>query len=50
MTYSLIDKDGSKYIDPFTSKIAIFQDKKSAMMLSFMIFDQQNRELEIIEN
>lgn len=50
MTFCLINKDKSKYIDPFTNKIAIFQDKKTAFLTSFMLFDQQNIELKVCEN
>ncbi len=50
MSYSLIGDDGFYYIDPFTNEKAIFPDRKSALMLSMMLFDQQQRELKVIEN
>ncbi len=50
-TYSLKSKDdGILYRDPFTSKTAIFEDKKTALITSFMLFDQQGLKLEVIEN
>lgn len=49
MKYSLVSKEGELYIDPFTSKPAIFSDSRTAQMLAMMLFDQQNREYEVIE-
>lgn len=48
--FILVDKDGSKYIDPFTSKVAKFPSDKVALVTSFMLFDQQGRELSVQED
>ena len=50
MTFSLVDNDGEKYIDPLTYKVAVFQHHKTAMITSLMIFDQHNRQLMVIKN
>jgi len=51
LTYSLKEvKTDQLYIDPFTSKVAIFKDQKSALITSMMLMDQQNREFKVIEN
>ena len=50
MKYSLVSKEGDLYIDPFTSKPAIFEDKKTASMVMMMLFSQQNLEFEVVEN
>lgn len=45
--FILVDTDGSKYIDPFTSKTAIFESQNQALMISMMLFDQQQREFKV---
>ena len=47
MTFSLVDNDGEKYIDPLTSKTAIFESQNQALMVSMMLFDQQQKEFKI---
>ncbi len=49
MQFILVDKDGSKYDDPFTSKTAKFPNKQVALVTSFMLFDQQGKEYEVME-
>jgi hypothetical protein len=49
MQFILIDKDGTLYIDPFTSKIAKFPSKQVALVMSFMLFDQQGKEYDVQE-
>ncbi len=48
--FILVDLNGNQYIDPFTSKIAKFDDFKTAQITSFMLFDQQSRQFKVIEN
>lgn len=50
MKYYLKSLDGLFYIDPFTNERAIFSDSKTAQMTAFMLFDQQKREFEVVEN
>lgn len=50
MSYSLQFVDLSFYIDPFTNEKAIFNDEKIAQITRFMLFDQQELILEIVEN
>ena len=49
MSFILVDKDGSLYVDPFTSKIAKFPSKQVALVTSFMLFDQQGKEFSVQE-
>ena len=49
MSFILVDKDGSLYVDPFTSKIAKFPSQKVALVTSFMLFDQQGKEYSVQE-
>jgi hypothetical protein len=49
MNFILVDKDGSLYVDPFTSKIAKFPSQKVALVTSFMLFDQHGKEYSVQE-
>ena len=45
--FVLVDVDLSYYIDPFTNERAIFESQSQALMISMMLFDQQQRAFKV---